>query len=218
MYDKKYFQDYKEQSFKWEFWASYIRKKTKTEDNILEIGCTYGFLFNYLKDYKNKYGIDISEHAIKQARILSQGAEYKVMDAEKLTLKKDLFSLVLAIDVMEHLKHPEKGIQEVHRVLKHNGMFIMVTPNLESLSHKEKEKAWFAYKDPTHISILSEKDWIKLLEKNRFRIVKLRTIDCFDFPYINKFFCILNLILYKLGIPFNRGKWADNLVIIARKN
>src|SRR3989338_7742818 len=103
MYEKDYFENYKEQSFKWKFWARFIRSKTKKEDNILEIGCTYGYLFKYLKDYSNKYGIDISEHAIKQAKMLSQGAEYKVMDAQKLDFKDNFFSLVIAIDVMEHI-------------------------------------------------------------------------------------------------------------------
>ncbi|MDP3728637.1 MAG: class I SAM-dependent methyltransferase [bacterium] len=217
MYEEAYFKNYKEQSFKWKFWGRYIRKKTQKENNILEIGCTYGYLFKYLKDYPNKYGIDISEHAIKQARMLSQGAEYKVMDAQKLDFKDNFFSVVLAIDVMEHLKNPEKGIKEASRVLKEDGLFIMVTPNLESYSRKVKKDLWFAYQDPTHISILQKEQWIEFLEKNNFTIKKIRTIDMFDM--LNKnISSTINLLSYILSIPHSKSKKRDNLLIIARKN
>lgn len=216
MYEEAYFKDYKEQSFKWKFWARYIRKKTQKEENILEIGCTYGYLFKYLKDYSNKYGIDISEHAIKQARMLSQGAEYKVMDAQKLEFKNNFFSLILAIDVMEHLKNPEKGIKEAARVLKEDGLFIIVTPNLESYSKQIKGDKWFAYQDPTHISILPKEQWQELLEKNNFTIKKVRTIDMFDMPN-KKLATAANLLSYMLSIPYSKSKKRDNLLIIARK-
>jgi len=217
MYDKDYFENYKEQSFKWKFWARFIRKKVKKEDNILEIGCTYGYLFKYLKDYPNKYGIDISEHAIKQARLLSQGAEYKVMDAQKLDFRDNFFSLIIAIDVMEHLKNPEKAIKETSRVLKKEGLFIMVTPNLESCSRKIKGEKWFAYQDKTHISILTKEQWIELLEKNNFTIKKIRTIDMFDMPQ-KKIYKALNLLSYILSIPYSKSKGRDNLLIIAKKS
>lgn len=216
MYEREYFENYKEQSFKWKFWARYIRKKTKKEDNILEIGCTYGYLFKYLKDYPNKYGIDISEYAIKQAKMLSQGAEYKVMNIEKLDFKENFFSLILAIDVMEHLKNSEKGIKEAARVLKKEGLFIMVTPNLESCSKKRKGNKWFAYQDPTHISILPKQQWIQFLEKNNFEIKKIRTIDMFDMPN-KKISTTLNLLSYILSIPYTKSNNRDNLLIIARK-
>ncbi len=218
MYEESYFKEYKEQTFKWKYWARYIRRKTKKTDNILEIGCTYGFLFKYLKDYSNKYGIDISEYAIKQARIFSQGAHYEVMDAEKLNFKENFFSLVLAIDTMEHLKNPEKGIQEASRVLKENGLFIMVTPNQESFSKRMKGKDWFAYKDQTHVSLLSKQQWIEFLEKNNFSVRKVRSIDMFDLPYHKKLFTSLNLLSYITGFAERKGMWGDNLLIIARKN
>ncbi|HIH14687.1 MAG: putative glycosyltransferase, possible methyltransferase [archaeon GW2011_AR17] len=216
MYEKEYFEKYKEQSFKWKFWARFIQKKIKKEDNILEVGCTYGYLFKYLKDYPNKYGIDISEHAIKQAKMLSQGAEYKVMDAQKLDFKDNFFSLVIAIDVMEHIKNPEKGIKEAARVLKEEGIFIMVTPNLNSYSKQIKGDKWFAYQDKTHVSLLPKEQWIELLEKNNFEIKKIRTIDMFDMPN-KKFSSIVNLLSYTFSLPYSKSKKRDNILIIARK-
>ena len=218
MYDSKYFKDYKEQSFKWKFWARFLEKRTTKTDNILEIGCTYGFLFKYLKDYENKYGIDISEHAIKQARLLSQGANYQVMNAEKLKFEDTFFQAVLAIDVLEHVKNPSKAIKEISRVLKKDGLFIMVTPNIDARSRKERGKDWFAYKDQTHISILPKEQWVDLLRENDLEMIQIGTIDMFDIPYHEKLFKGLNFLSYVSSHPIRSSELGDNLCIIAEKH
>lgn len=217
MYEEEYFKEYKEQSFKWKYWARFIRSKTKKTDNILEIGCTYGYLFKYLKDYPNKYGIDISQYAIKQAKILSQGAEYKVMDAQKLEFKDNFFSLILAIDVLEHCKNPQKAIQEASRVLKEKGLLIIVTPNLQAYSRKIKGDKWFAYRDKTHISILQKEQWIEYVKKNNFEIKKIRSIDMFDMPQKN-IASTANLLSYIFSTPHSKKMYRDNLLIIAEKS
>jgi 2-polyprenyl-3-methyl-5-hydroxy-6-metoxy-1,4-benzoquinol methylase len=216
MFDKEYFKNYKEQLFKWKFWSSIIKRYTNKESNILELGCTYGYLFKHLNGYKNLYGIDISKHAIKIAKTLNKKANLKVMNVEKLEFKEHTFDLILAIDVLEHLPNPKQGIQEISRVLKPKKILIIVTPNPNSYSHKIKKKDWFAYKDPTHISIHNQEYWLNLLQENNFKIKKTTTIDLFDFPYLTKFARLLNLILYKTKSPFLKNI-GDNSVIIAQK-
>ena len=122
MFDKDYFKNYKEHGFKWRFWSYFIKRYTKKDDSILEIGCTYGFLFKYLKDYKNLYGIDISQYAIEQAKHISPNANFQIMNAESLKFKKEQCKLILAIDVIEHVKNPEKCIKECNRILNKEGM------------------------------------------------------------------------------------------------
>jgi len=215
-FEEEYFKNYKEQSFKYGFWSKYIKKRIQKEDKILEIGCSYGFLFKYLKEYKNKIGTDISVHAIEKAKKINPNDKFKIMDAEKLNFEERTFNLILAFDILEHLNNPENCIKEVARVLKKGGVLILTTPNPDSYSKKIKKENWFAYKDPTHISINSSKFWCNLLVKNDFSIEKNTTIDLFDFPYINKVFILLNLISYKIKKPFIK-KIGDNTLIIAKK-
>ena len=217
MFDKNYFENYKEQSFKWKFWSSIIKKYTNKDSFILELGCTYGYLFKHLKEYKNLYGIDISKHAINVAKSMNHNANFEVQDAQNLKLEKNKFDLIIAIDVLEHLPDPRKGIEEIFKVLKPNGILIIATPNPDPYSHQIKKKNWFAYKDPTHISIHNRQYWTTLLKENNFRIKKTTTIDLFDFPYLTKFARLLNLILYKLKSPFLK-EIGDNQVIIAHKS
>lgn len=214
--DYEEFKDYKEQPFKWKFWASYIRKRTKKDEAILEIGCTHGYLFSYLKDYTNKYGIDISSSAIEHAKEINPDVQFTVMNAETLSFPENTFQLVVCIDTIEHVKNPEACIKEVSRVLKQNGTLIIVTPNPESLSGKKKGLKWFAFQDPTHVSIHTAKEWQELLEKNNLIAAKKTTIDLFDFPYFNTICKGLNLFLYTIKLPF-LSKYGDNTVLVTRK-
>lgn len=215
MFDKDYFKNYKEQSFKWEFWSSIAKKYTNKDSFILELGCTYGYLFKHLEDYKNLYGIDISKHAINVSKSLNHTANFQVMDVQDLKFKPKTFDLIIAIDVLEHLPDPKKGIKEISKVLKPLGILIITTPNPDSYSHRIKKKKWFAYNDQTHISIHNKDYWLNLLKENNFKIKKSTTIDLFDFPYLTKLARLLNLILYKLKSPFLK-KIGDNSAIIAQ--
>lgn len=214
--DYTHFKDYKEQPFKWKFWAHVVRKKTKPEDSILELGCTHGYLFSYLKEYKNKYGIDISPAAIEHAKEINPQVNFSVMDAEKLAFEDEAFQIILCIDTIEHIKNPEACIQEAHRVLKKGGYIIITTPNPESYSRNKKGLKWFAFQDPTHISIYERNKWKEILEKNNLAIEKSATIDLFDMPYFSKLFHGINLFLYTIQHPF-LPKYGDNSVFIARK-
>ncbi len=208
-FEENYFTDYKEQTFRWEFWSNYINKNFQCP--TLEIGCSYGFLYKYLRNYT---GVDISKHAIKIAQKQNKEA-FQVMDAEKLDFKNNQFNLILTLDLLEHLNNPENCIKECARVLKQGGSIIISTPNPESKSKRVKGKNWFAHKDKTHVSIHNANYWIKLLKKYNFVVTVNKTIDLFDFPYFNKLFILINLILYKIKKPFI-NKYGDNLVIIAR--
>jgi len=210
------FKDYKEQPFKWKFWAHVIRKKTRAMDHILELGCTHGYIFSYLKEYKNKSGVDISHAAIEHAKKINPLANFSVMDAEKLAFEDEAFQLVLCIDMIEHVKNPEACIQEAYRILKKGGYVIITTPNPESYSRKKKGLKWFAFQDPTHISIYEIKKWTELLEKNNFVIENATTIDLFDMPYFSKWFQGINWFLYTIRHPFI-PRYGDNSVFIARK-
>ena len=140
------------------------------------------------------------------------------MDAEKLKFKKEYFHIILAIDVMEHIKKPDIAIKEISRILKKEGLFIMVTPNIDAQSRKERGKDWFAYKDETHISILPKEQWIDILRENHFEITQVGSIDMFDLPYHEKIFKGLNFLSYVSSCPIRKSEWGDNLCIIAKKN
>ena len=98
-------------------------------DKILEIGCSGGPLLKSLKQngFTNTYGIDISDNAINECR--NKGiVNVSVMDAAKTQFKDKEFDLIIASDVLEHLKDDNAALTEWHRLLKPNGKLIIFVP------------------------------------------------------------------------------------------
>ena len=117
---------------------------------VLDVGCAMGYLVKAFQDLGVKsIGVDVSEYALKNAIV----DEVFLMDAEKLGFKRNSFDLITAMDVVEHLEKPKKFASEAYRILKPSGYLFVVTPKPNTLDAK---------KDPTHISIFPEKEWLKI--------------------------------------------------------
>jgi len=56
-------------------------------------------------------------------------------DMTKSKLPSESFDLVVAVEVLEHVEEDDKFVCEVHRVLKPGGLFLMTTPNGDSVKN-----------------------------------------------------------------------------------
>lgn len=142
----------------------------KDGDKVLDLGCGNGRLLRFIANKKIDYvGLDISEKLIKSAH-LRQGfgeqasclAKYKfvVGNITDLPFQDSSFDAVLAIASLYHIPSKEsrqKSFQEVARVLKPGGVFVMTYWNMWEMSR------------------------IKLVFKNIFRkIIGQSKLDFFD--------------------------------------
>ena len=105
--------------------SKYFLDKTKL--NILDVGCGTGALLRELGDYGNVQGLDFSPRAVsfcKERGLLNveQGS------ATEIRYENKTFDLVLALDVLEHIKDDRKALSEINRVLKPGGIAIIFVP------------------------------------------------------------------------------------------
>lgn len=99
------------------------------EASILEIGCSGGPLLLALQaaGYKHLQGIDVSERGIALAK--ERGlTEVALMDGAHLTFPDDSFDLVIASDVLEHIKEDTQALREWRRVLRPGGRLLVFVP------------------------------------------------------------------------------------------
>jgi len=99
---------------------------------ILDAGCGTGINLSYLQTRGNVCGLDISKDALQFSR--SRGLSSLICgSADKLPIKDELFDIVLALDVIEHIEEDLSAIKELNRVLKSGGILIITVPAFQIL-------------------------------------------------------------------------------------
>lgn len=103
-------------------------KVSPEKTRILDFGCGSGFLMGELQ--KRGYdasGVDTSAEAIDYGT--RRGIRnLKIQQGDKIDFPDGRFDLVLALDVLEHIKNDIRAIQEIERVLKPGGWVIITVP------------------------------------------------------------------------------------------
>lgn len=167
-----------------------------TKGRVLDVGCAYGIMLERFPDSFEKFGIDVSAHAINIAKRRLPEANFKIGGAEeRFPFKENHFDVVLANDLLEHLENPKAALLNIHRVLKAGGLLYITTPNLNAI-----RKRIFSYADRKehHISMFAHKELMDLLESIGFRIEDHWTSVAF------------------INLKFNSGRGIES-VFICRK-
>jgi ubiquinone/menaquinone biosynthesis C-methylase UbiE len=103
---------------------------------VLDLGCLdagIGALF--IKNNNKVYGIDVSDEAIKTAR--QRGLDVKTLDSEEpLDYPSEMFDVVFASEVIEHVYDIDQWLSQIYRILKKGGKLMVLTPNLASLGRR----------------------------------------------------------------------------------
>ncbi|MBI2028422.1 MAG: class I SAM-dependent methyltransferase [Candidatus Levybacteria bacterium] len=107
-----------------------LEKLIPKQGVILDLGCGYGILTNYLALYSKRrqmIGIDIDTNKINHAGKGIENVRFSVGDATKMKLKK--LDAILIHDVLHHLnsyEDQEKLIKECASMLKKKGKLFIV--------------------------------------------------------------------------------------------
>lgn len=98
---------------------------------LLDVGCGIGTWAATMKLHFgfSATGIDINNQAIKESQ--KAGIKSVRTDIEShWPLPTNTFSVVTAIQVLEHVINPDHLLEEAHRVLLPDGILLITTPNL----------------------------------------------------------------------------------------
>jgi len=96
---------------------------------ILDIGCSSGALLHELslRGFTSLAGIDISARAVEAAK--RRGfQDVKEVKAEATGFPDNSFDVVIASDILEHVKDDESALREWLRILKPGGDLILFVP------------------------------------------------------------------------------------------
>lgn len=139
-------------------WICQLLKQKERVQSVLDVGCGAGLLTNTLaKEGFQVSGIDLSLPSLEIARKTdtTKSVNYLLSSVYSLPFENRQFDAVLALDVLEHIEHPQKAILEIARVLKPGGTFIFYTFNRNYLSYLFVIKAveWLVPNTPKNMHI-----------------------------------------------------------------
>jgi 2-polyprenyl-3-methyl-5-hydroxy-6-metoxy-1,4-benzoquinol methylase len=156
-------------------WGSKVSNQNLLEGwgkTALDVGCAYGYAADVLESLGYEtYGVDISRHGVRQAKVNCAG-NLLVCDAQaKLPFKKKTFDLIACFDVLEHFEYPLKAIKNMFDLCR--DVMIYATPN--RAVEKPIRKIMRDY-DKTHINVKLPAEWEKCLRENlTYKFIKVDT-------------------------------------------
>jgi len=147
------------------------------------------------------------------------------------------FDAVALVEVVEHLEHPLRAVQEAVRVAKTGGVIVVTTPNIQSFlarSHfllRGNYGRWypdedFLGEDPrpgfNHIMPLHPLAVRRLIRKSGAVVEEVRANDLLEVRAMNSMFSLVGKAVEVFLVPFMRPRdrlllQGDILVFRARK-
>lgn len=103
----------------------------RPEDSILDAGCGNGWLTSELSQtFTNTRGIDIASGLIEEARQNFPNLDFQKHDLETpLPFQPGQFSAVILNMVLHNIKNPVQALTNISKVMKKDGLLLLVCPN-----------------------------------------------------------------------------------------
>jgi len=112
------------------------RKYLKESQIVLDYGCGTGTAScEFASLVEEIYGIDISSEMIRIAKDKLAASEVDNVNFEKADIfdskyQNESFDVILAFNMLHTVPNPQSVVQRVNDLLKHDGLFISITPCL----------------------------------------------------------------------------------------
>lgn len=140
---EKFFEEAEKVRYKYHFYMPELFKwiaKEKPQGKLLEIGCSMGTdLIQLARLGINVTGIDLTDEGIKLAKerfeLFNIPANLMVADAENLPFEENTFDIVYSFGVLHHTPDTQRSIDEVLRVLKNDGLAVIMLYNTCSFNY-----------------------------------------------------------------------------------
>ena len=141
--------------------------------SLLDVSCGTGRVVDLAVERGiSAYGIDLSLEAVRRGWSRSSG-RFVQGDAQRLPFPDESFDYVLSLGSIEHYEQPERGIAEMARVVRSEGLVGILVPNAYSLLHTLY--VWrhgTAFDDGQPIQrYATRREWVRLIEANDLRII-----------------------------------------------
>ncbi len=126
--------------------AYWVKKKHPEHEKCLDVGCGEGALLDMLGF--SGVGVDLNPARLALAK--EKKLQVMLGDGTALPFEDELFATAISMEVLEHVPEMQMMMQDVHRVLKKGGVWIISVPSVTLRSKYEmwrEKKAYYCDPD-----------------------------------------------------------------------
>jgi SAM-dependent methyltransferase len=185
---------------------------------VVNLGCGSGpQMVVYKGQFDKMIGIDINKSRIERSievanEIGVENYEGIVGNVEATDLDDAIADVVLAFDIIEHVKSPERLVAEAHRVLKSGGSLVITYPTMhDHYQDWGSTLKWLVTRSGSHNDLLLNDEWDPDVHNNHKSVrgwIDLTTEA--GFTLVNSRATTMFPPLHLYGVPRFWFKW--NLV------
>lgn len=144
----------------------------RPEGRVLDVGCGSGGYLAFLASLGwDCYGVEPGPNSRAYAKD-ALGLNVHPGPLEACSFEDKFFDLVTMWHVIEHLPNPLETLQEMHRILKPDGLLVLRTPNVDSFEARAFRGNWYALDPPRHLYLFSPKTLKTLLARGGFAVTR----------------------------------------------
>lgn len=194
-------------------------------ERILEIGCSSGQTLAWLKTiYPDARTVGVDGHQPIKDQIAANADEAVIHDLEQPLPELGTFDLILALDILEHLREPAVVLRGLAQRLTPGGRLIVSVPNishhsiLSGLLKRRFEYQEAGILDRTHLRFFTESSAIALLNEaglsvkagvvNGLSRKKSRLLNALSFGMLKHYLVEQYIMAGEIGTDQAEVRWA----------
>lgn len=151
-----------------------------SSSRIIEVGCSFGQMsFLLAEKFREVVAVDLSPDTVSLASRRAErynvcNLDFRVADAENLaSIPEGEFDGAFSFSVLRYVPNPDKGLKEIHRVLKSGGRAVVDFPN--------KYCPWFGplkkimgIKPHVHDRLFSAGEVVRMMKEAGFQDIRVK--------------------------------------------